>query len=624
MNMKLQGDSLESRIDRIQWGIRELFENISTVEGEIVSIGVIATFDDVVIVKDYNSQKLYSLEYSELDGEIKFGSPKEVDNVYVVKQLINANPDVTLKDMQDLLDSWDDWSDSLEKYMAVIKGKSGINNPKALWTQLYFQKKEEWPVEKIEMKSKSLIELTGPIVFKNVKKRIAFAAVLVPGEEDSDGEIVSKEKIEDVAHEWMEDYQHIDLKHSLNAVGKPVESYLTYSERTVKSIDGEEITLPVGTWILGSKLDEETFEAVEKGELTGYSIMGVARKALKEKDLKKALKSLQDDTDILKVLKKTLLKDLGPDWVPVAVAVVGSPAVPKSKWFALKSKAVKPKENLWDKIIKTLKGGKKENKIKIIVKEKKPKEWTKADAKSWLKEHDFKHGDYEKIANYHAFRQEDPGKYDEFRADKKPFDFEKDDGVIVVYGIYKKDGKRTSEIQSIKFFHGEEAEKSKSKIKLIKKGGKTVNEERKKKIKEVLKSIKDEKGEVEEEKLEVAIEKIVEEEIEGVAPVKEPIDEKIAEKIEETVKEVIETKLKEAMENVQKEIETLKTQLTEFGKGMATEKEVIKEMAKVLKIDPSKALKGQDGGDDDDKAKKGKALDFGDRDGFGRKKSKKE
>ncbi|GAI05630.1 unnamed protein product [marine sediment metagenome] len=151
-----------------------------------------------------------------------------------------------------------------------------------------------------------------------------------------------------------------------------------------------------------------------------------------------------------------------------------------------------------------------------------------------------------------------------------------------------------------------------------------MNEERKKRIKEALKSIKNEAGEVEEEKLEAEIDKIIEEEKVKAEPVieKDPVDAKIAEKIEETVKEMVETKLKEAVEEVQKEIETLKTQIEEFGKEAESAEKVIKEMTKVLGVDPSKVIKGQDGGDDD-KAKKAEASDFGDRDSFGRKKTKK-
>ena len=34
--------------------------------------------------------------------------------------------------------------------------------------------------------------------------------------------------------------------------------------------------------------------------------------------------------------KKTLLKDLGPNWEANFVSIVDRPAVPKAKWFALK------------------------------------------------------------------------------------------------------------------------------------------------------------------------------------------------------------------------------------------------------------------------------------------------
>lgn len=97
-------------------------------------------------------------------------------------------------------------------------------------------------------------------------------------------------------------------------------------------------------------------------------------------------------------------------------------------------------------------------------KRQKYKVWGKQDAISWLKEHDFKTGNYEKLANYHSFRQEDPDKYDEFRLKKAPFGFKESDGVVAVYGIYQKEGKRTSEIQAIRFYHGEADKEKESNI----------------------------------------------------------------------------------------------------------------------------------------------------------------
>jgi len=54
-------------------------------------------------------------------------------------------------------------------------------------------------------------ELTAPFVRKEKAKRIVYGPVLIPGEPDSDGDVVSAEKIEDVAHRFVEEYGNIDL-----------------------------------------------------------------------------------------------------------------------------------------------------------------------------------------------------------------------------------------------------------------------------------------------------------------------------------------------------------------------------------------------------------------------------
>ena len=174
------------------------------------------------------------------------------------------------------------------------------------------------------------VELTGPIVLKDAKRRIAYAPVLVPGEEDSDGEKVTAEKVEQVAHEWMAAYRNIDHDHSLNNLEAfPVESYITPAEMTVKNSDGE-VTIPQGSWILATKFTRpEDWTKVEKGEWGGYSIMGVRRMA------ESAMKSRDE---MVAASKRTLLGDLGDDWVTTHVSVVDQPAVPKAKWFALKSR----------------------------------------------------------------------------------------------------------------------------------------------------------------------------------------------------------------------------------------------------------------------------------------------
>jgi len=168
--------------------------------------------------------------------------------------------------------------------------------------------------------------LTGPIIYKAEAddKQIAYAAVLVPGEPDSDGDVVSAAKVEEVAHEWLASYRNIDLMHTLSSADStPVESYITPAD-----LDVGDYTLPAGTWVMAAKInDAGIWDAVKNGSLTGFSIMGV-RKA----ELTSAFKNEA-------ALKRTLLSDLGDDWVCPFVSLVDAPAVPKAKFFALKSAA---------------------------------------------------------------------------------------------------------------------------------------------------------------------------------------------------------------------------------------------------------------------------------------------
>lgn len=177
--------------------------------------------------------------------------------------------------------------------------------------------------------------LTAPIVRKNAARQIIYGAVLVPGEPDTDDDVVTRAKVEEVAHAWMESYENLDLDHTLNNVDAvPVESYLTPAEQTV-TFGGKQHTLPEGTWILAAKIrDDDVWGKIESGELGGYSIMGVPKAAFKDATSNiAAAGSLKGAA-----LKRTTLADLGPDWECPFVSLVGEPAVPKAKFFAMKSR----------------------------------------------------------------------------------------------------------------------------------------------------------------------------------------------------------------------------------------------------------------------------------------------
>jgi hypothetical protein len=171
-----------------------------------------------------------------------------------------------------------------------------------------------------------MTELTAPVVKRNDEKQIVYGPVLIPGEPDHDGDVVSIDKIEQVAHDFAEKYGNIDLMHSLNNVGKMVETYLSPIDLTFG-----EITVPKGSWMMGVRVtDEESWEAVKSGALTGFSIMGIRSTAIKSKE------------EIPTAVKRTTLSDLGEEWIVNAVSLVDEPAVPKAKFLVIKSKEPEP------------------------------------------------------------------------------------------------------------------------------------------------------------------------------------------------------------------------------------------------------------------------------------------
>jgi hypothetical protein len=165
----------------------------------------------------------------------------------------------------------------------------------------------------------NMTELTAPVVKRNDEKRIVYGPVLIPGEPDHDGDIVSIDKIEQVAHDFAEKYGNIDLMHSLNNVGKMVETYLSPADLTF-----DEVVVPKGSWMIGVRVtDEKSWEAVKSGN--GFSIMGIRSTVAKSKEETSAV-------------KRTTLADLGEDWLVNAVSLVDEPAVPKAKFLVVKSK----------------------------------------------------------------------------------------------------------------------------------------------------------------------------------------------------------------------------------------------------------------------------------------------
>ncbi|PEK91476.1 XkdF-like putative serine protease domain-containing protein [Bacillus mycoides] len=115
------------------------------------------------------------------------------------------------------------------------------------------------------------------------EKRLVYGIVYEPNTIDAHNDFADAETIEKAAHEFMLKYRQIDKNHDFVAgVGEVVESYIAPADM---ELNGEPVKK--GTWILTTKADEDTWEAVKKGEFQGYSLAGVAETEVIEEEVTK-------------------------------------------------------------------------------------------------------------------------------------------------------------------------------------------------------------------------------------------------------------------------------------------------------------------------------------------------
>ena len=102
-------------------------------------------------------------------------------------------------------------------------------------------------------------------------KQIVYGEVYKPDVKDTDGNWMTHETIEKMAHDFMSNLKNdqIDRNHTgLKDKGAVVESFI------VRKGDPDFIE---GAWVVGVHVpDKEVWQQIVKGELTGFSIEGTA------------------------------------------------------------------------------------------------------------------------------------------------------------------------------------------------------------------------------------------------------------------------------------------------------------------------------------------------------------
>jgi hypothetical protein len=116
---------------------------------------------------------------------------------------------------------------------------------------------------------------------KNDEERLVYGIVYEPGVNDTDGEFADEVEIRKAAHLFLARYRSIKVEHlTTNEMIEVVESYSSPVEFT---LGGQPVSK--GAWVMVVKVfDEEVWELVKSGQLTGFSMGGFATRVFEDDD----------------------------------------------------------------------------------------------------------------------------------------------------------------------------------------------------------------------------------------------------------------------------------------------------------------------------------------------------
>jgi len=168
--------------------------------------------------------------------------------------------------------------------MPHIEKAYALSNAKIQFVSLVDKaaNKRQFLITKAE-KGSATFQSYGRIVKADSDSHFVTGIVYEPMSEDTDGEYMTAEEIEKAAHWFMKNTGDVDIQHCfVKAEGiDVVESYVAKSDM---EIDGTPIKK--GTWLMTVEVvDAAVWESIQKGELTGFSMGGLATRSDEDVDL---------------------------------------------------------------------------------------------------------------------------------------------------------------------------------------------------------------------------------------------------------------------------------------------------------------------------------------------------
>ncbi len=135
-------------------------------------------------------------------------------------------------------------------------------------------------------KAKINVKKSLCVLIKDDLKKVAYAPVLVPEEEDLQGDIASAEEIEKAAWDFLMNYRGQLSKVGLMHKKETNDVAIIESFLAPVSFDLGETTIAKGTWVVGIKVKKDSiWKDIQEGKYTGFSIGGRGKRTpIKEAD----------------------------------------------------------------------------------------------------------------------------------------------------------------------------------------------------------------------------------------------------------------------------------------------------------------------------------------------------
>lgn len=119
-----------------------------------------------------------------------------------------------------------------------------------------------------------LTEFKGEVIKADAEQQLVYGIVAEPEVVDAHGDLIRAEEIQNAAHRFLVKSRMTGEQHEKKAPAVVVESYVAPQDI---ELEGQEIAK--GTWVIVMKvLDSEFWARVKKGEFTGFSLGGFARR----------------------------------------------------------------------------------------------------------------------------------------------------------------------------------------------------------------------------------------------------------------------------------------------------------------------------------------------------------